>query len=203
MPTAATSAEAEVDDAAVLGGRIRRLRKSAGLTLDRVADAAQISASLLSRIERGAAQPSLPTLRTIARALGVPIAALFVGEDRSTASEHDAAGRRLVVRHADRRRLKVPDSRIQYELMVPDLDGAVEVIWGAIPPGGGATRGSSHPGEEVVVAFTGQVAVVVDDQEFVLEAGDTIRFDRSRPHRLHNPRATAAEFLLIVAPPSS
>ena len=51
-PAAATSVGAGVDDAAILGGRIRQLRKSAGLTLDRVADAAQISASLLSRIER-------------------------------------------------------------------------------------------------------------------------------------------------------
>ncbi|WP_327582987.1 XRE family transcriptional regulator [Nonomuraea sp. NBC_00507] len=202
MTSAATSADPDAADAAALGGRIRELRKRAGLTLDSVADAAQISASLLSRVERGVAQPSLPTLRTIARALGVPIAALFEGEDRSTANEHDAAGRRLVVRHADRRRLKVPDSRIEYELMIPDLDGAVEVIWGSIPPGGGATLPSSHPGEEVVVAFTGHVAVVVDDEEFLLAAGDTIRFDRSRPHRLHNPRATVAEFMLIVAPPS-
>ena len=202
MTSTATSAGPEADDAAALGGRIRELRKRAGLTLDSVADAAQISASLLSRVERGAAQPSLPTLRTIARALGVPIAALFEGEDRPTANEYDAAGQRLVVRHADRRRLKVPDSRIQYELMVPDLDGAVEVLWGTIPPGRGATHPSSHPGEEVVVAVTGHVAVVVDDQEFVLAAGDTIRFDRSRPHRLHNPRATVAEFLLVVAPPS-
>ncbi|TMR98424.1 helix-turn-helix domain-containing protein [Nonomuraea basaltis] len=202
LPTAAPPAGAELDDAAILGRRIRQLRKNAGLTLDRVADAAQISASLLSRIERGAAQPSLPTLRTISQALGIPIAALFEGEDRSTASEHDAAGRRLVVRHADRRRLKVPDSRIQYELMIPDLDGAVEVIWGAIPRGGGTTHPSSHPGEEVIVALAGHVAVVVDDQEFLLAGGDTIRFDRSRPHRLFNPRPTVAEFVLVVTPPS-
>ena len=78
MTSAATSAGPEADDAAALGGRIRELRKRSGLTLDSVADAAQISASLLSRVERGAAQPSLPTLRTIARALGVPIAALLL-----------------------------------------------------------------------------------------------------------------------------
>jgi transcriptional regulator with XRE-family HTH domain len=202
MNRPATSADPDADDAAALGGRIRELRKRAGLTLDSVADAAQISASLLSRVERGAAQPSLPTLRTIARALGVPIAALFEGENRSTANECDADGRRLVVRHSDRRRLKVPDSRIQYELMVPDLEGSVEVSWATIPPGRGATRPSSHPGEEVVIALTGHVAVVVDDREFVLAAGDTIRFDRSRPHRLHNPHATVAEVLLVVAPPS-
>ena len=84
----------------------------------------------------------------------------------------------------------------------PDLDGAVEVIWGVIPPGGGTTHPSSHPGEEIIVALAGHVAVVVDDQEFVLAVGDTIRFDRSRPHRLFNPRATAAEFVLVVTPPS-
>ncbi len=192
----------EDQDVVALGHRIRTLRKEAGLTLDNVAEAAQISASLLSRVERGTAQPSLSTLRTIARALAVPIAALFEGTDQTNVGEHDASGRRVVVRRADRRRLKVPDSRIQYELMVPDLDGTLEVIWGEIPPGGGALHPSSHPGEEVVIAFAGQVAVVVDDVEFVLLPGDTIRFDRSRPHRIYNPLATIAEFLLVVTPPS-
>ena len=44
--------------------------------------------------------------------------------------------------------------------------------------------------------------MVVDDVEFVLLPGDTIRFDRSRPHRIYNPLATVAEFLLVVTPPS-
>ena len=192
----------EEQDEVALGHRIRALRKAAGLTLDSVAEAAQISASLLSRVERGTAQPSLSTLRTIARALAVPIAALFEGADQTNVGEHDADGHRVVVRRADRRRLKVPDSRIQYQLMVPDLDGALEVTWGEIPPGRGALHPSSHPGEEVVIAFAGQVAVVVDDVEFVLLPGDTIRFDRSRPHRIYNPLATIAEFLLVVTPPS-
>jgi transcriptional regulator with XRE-family HTH domain len=139
MSTAATSAGPEADDAAALGAPIRELRKGAGLTLESVADAAQISPAC----SRGSSGAALPTLRTFARALGVPIAALFEGEDRSTAGEHDG---RSPPRGAARRPppLKVPDSRIQYELMVPDLEGAVEVIWGAIPPGGGAMRPARH-----------------------------------------------------------
>lgn len=50
---------------------IRVIRKSQGLTLDQVAEAAGIHKANLSRIERGGQAPRVDTLMAIARALGV------------------------------------------------------------------------------------------------------------------------------------
>ena len=56
--------------AASLGLALRSHRQAAGLTLQHVADAAQLSKSYLSDCERGRRLPSLPALVEIADALG-------------------------------------------------------------------------------------------------------------------------------------
>lgn len=54
-----------------IGARIRRLRKEQGLTQQVLAELSQQEPSNISHIERGATKLSLPTLVSIANALGV------------------------------------------------------------------------------------------------------------------------------------
>src|SRR5687768_14696068 len=54
-----------------MGPRIRELRIERGLTLDELAKAAKISASHLSRLERGQTAPSFKVAADIAREIGV------------------------------------------------------------------------------------------------------------------------------------
>src|SRR5262245_63483162 len=60
-----------------IGPKIRHTRLLKGLTLRDLADAAQCSESLLSKIENGRANPSLKMIHRIASALGTPVAGLF------------------------------------------------------------------------------------------------------------------------------
>lgn len=55
----------------VVGEKIRSLRKSAGLSQEVLADRCGIFRTYLSRIESGAANPSLVVLVTLAKALDV------------------------------------------------------------------------------------------------------------------------------------
>jgi transcriptional regulator with XRE-family HTH domain len=54
-----------------MGPRIRELRIERGMTLDELATAASISASHLSRLERGQTAPSFKVAADIARHIGV------------------------------------------------------------------------------------------------------------------------------------
>lgn len=56
-----------------IGPAVRRLRRSRGLTLDELADEAEVSPSHLSRLERSQTLPSFPVLAKIADALGVDV----------------------------------------------------------------------------------------------------------------------------------
>lgn len=76
----------EHSDDVSLGTRLRAQRRSLGLTLSEVADAAAVSMTYLSNIERGRGNPTLEVLTRIAAALGVDVGAL-VGNRAPSASD--------------------------------------------------------------------------------------------------------------------
>lgn len=61
-----------------IGLRIRELRLERGMTLDQLSRAAGISASHLSRLERGQAEPSFTVAAALATQLGVSLNDLLV-----------------------------------------------------------------------------------------------------------------------------
>lgn len=60
-------------DYQAIGVRIRRFRKEQGLTQQSLAELSKQEASNISHIERGATKLSLPTIVSIANALGVTV----------------------------------------------------------------------------------------------------------------------------------
>lgn len=62
-----------------LGARIRELRGAAGLTQEALAERAGSKVETISRIETAASVPDLDSLVRLARALGLPVHALFPG----------------------------------------------------------------------------------------------------------------------------
>jgi transcriptional regulator with XRE-family HTH domain/quercetin dioxygenase-like cupin family protein len=85
-----TSAEppaaAEMDPSETLGGRLRQARLQANLSLREVARQLGVSASFVSQLENGKSQPSVATLYSLARLLGVSIDGLFDEQDRAALS---------------------------------------------------------------------------------------------------------------------
>ena len=163
-----------------------------------------MSASLISQVERGIASPSITTLRLIASALGVPIAALFVPTAASSADGRtDRFGRQVLVRRAERKGLRLPHSHVAYELLTPDLNRAIEFIWIEYEAGAKTYREPmSHPGEENAVCLEGSVVVTIDGEEFVLNVGDSISFDSGRLHQVENRSAKRAVLVSAITPPA-
>src|ERR1700760_2057225 len=60
-----------------LGREIRKFRNRLGLTGGELAASAGISTGMLSKIETGQISASLLTIESLARALNIPVAALF------------------------------------------------------------------------------------------------------------------------------
>ncbi|KAB7591713.1 helix-turn-helix transcriptional regulator, partial [Verminephrobacter sp. Larva24] len=61
----------------MLGKRLHELRLTRGMSLRALAQAAGVSPTLLSQIERGVTEPSLSTLRALSAVFGESMAALF------------------------------------------------------------------------------------------------------------------------------
>ena len=59
------------------GSRVRELRKASGFSQEAFADRCGFARSYMSRVERGAGNPSLDAIETIAVALNVEVQVLF------------------------------------------------------------------------------------------------------------------------------
>ncbi len=178
----------------MIGSRIRELRHKKGLSVTELARRAGISKSMISQVEREDANPSVETVRAIAAALEVPVFALFLEEGQSPGA---------LVRKSERITLTIPGSEIVRELLTPDLQRAMALILGRIPPGAVSSPApTTHRGEECILVLQGTVVVHLQDEQYVLEAGDTFYFDARVPHLFTNPGDTEAELLSAIAPPT-
>jgi transcriptional regulator with XRE-family HTH domain len=59
------------------GANVRHYRKARGLSQEEFAEAAELSVAMISKIERGEAAPSFPSVEKIAAVLDVPEVVLF------------------------------------------------------------------------------------------------------------------------------
>ena len=73
----------ETFDAKSVGTRIRRARKAADLTIKQLAEAAHVSPSYLSDVERGYKNPSLPIIAALSRSLNRSLDWLVFGVEQA------------------------------------------------------------------------------------------------------------------------
>lgn len=188
-----------------LGGIIRALRTERRLSTVALARACGVSTSLISQVERGLTGPSLDVLWAIARALDVPIGTFFQVDGQRPALDSNERGDRagaVVVRANQRKKLGLTSS-LTYELLTPDLQHQIEFIWVEFGPGEeGPVEPFTHAGEEQMVVIQGEMHFWVGGEEFVLQAGDCITIDSSRPHRAGNRSALPAIVIAAITPPA-
>jgi len=180
-------------DTAALGQRVRDLRAQTGVSMRALAARAGVSAGYISQIENGQANPSLAVIRSIAESFGVTWLELFQPTPRH--------GR--VLRREDRPRLFSDGNVAHYGITQPPV-GNVEVLVTEYAPGQGTggddyTHGDS---QEICLVIRGSLEFTVDGETTVLDAGDSIEYRTSVPHRLVNIGDDVAEAVWVVTPPS-
>jgi transcriptional regulator with XRE-family HTH domain len=207
-----------------IGDKLRALRLENRTTLVELSRKAGVSKSLLSRIERGHSVPTLTTLEKITAALGVDLGRFFSNhqaEDLDSSSERSALhmvpgnqsldavpmvnenGSKIIsVTHQDQRRKLIMPWGGYYEMLCPDMQHKIEFIFINYPVGKRATELYSHEGEECGIILQGKFRGIIGDREFVLEAGDSIYYASSIPHRWENAGDVEAKAIWAITPPS-
>jgi transcriptional regulator with XRE-family HTH domain len=188
---------ADMPAGATLGATIRRARQHDHRTLQEVAQAAGISVSSLSQIERNLLTPSVATLKRIADALHIPAGKLMFSVDaRSTRATV------AVLRKGQRKSVAFPNSEIRYELLTPDLRRRSSLLWLVAAPGAESGAPLTHEGEDVVVVLAGRLSIEVGGHWHELGAGDSIFFSSELPHRWCNRDVGEAQAIWVSSPPS-
>lgn len=174
-----------------VGPQVRTLRKERGLSLRGLAELAHVSASMVCDLEKGQVNPSVGTLFQIASALGVPAHALFPSGQAGMMAPADTVPETLagaaspVVRASERATIPLTGG-ITWQRLTPSA-GPVEFIEMRYPPG--ASSGEAmhqHPGREYGIVQSGTLTLDLGFDRHALNAGDSVAFNSTTPHRLSN-----------------
>ena len=179
-----------------LGERVRERRKELGFSLEELAARTGLTASFLSLIERNINNPSLDSLYRIAEALEVP--QFYFSVD----SQATAAVQNPVVRHNERIQVTFPPGDVTSELLVPNLRNRLEVFISRVKPAAGnVARTPKMASEECLYVMEGRLRVVLNDQEYLLEAGDSIYIQGFALREICAVGEGEAVFLSAITPP--
>jgi transcriptional regulator with XRE-family HTH domain len=176
-----------------IGEKIRETRKAKNLTLQDVAKMSGLTTSLLSQIENSKANPSITTLLSIARILNTPLGTLFDISDQSD---------NPVIRKNERPVARTSNG-IVYYLLTPRIEEkSIEVLYSEFEPGANTGEMITHHGIECGIVIEGKLEVQLEDTLYILNAGDTINLDSSRPHKIMNAAEKKSTAIWINSPPS-
>lgn len=146
--------------------RLRGLRKASGMSLDDLAAASNVSASVISRVETGKRTLSLDLLVALAGGLRVSLDTLL-----EPADDDD-----VVIRPSPQRRpgitswaLSRPAASFQAvkERMEPEQPRREPVV---------------HPGYDWFFVLSGQVRLTLGEREILVSEGEAAEFDTMIPH---------------------
>ena len=175
----------------LVGGRLRRLRETRGISMRALARMSGLSANALSMIERGRTSPSVSTLYKLAEAMGLPITAFFRQEAKQEA---------IVYRKADGRSLIPFTGGVWQGLGGESFVGRVEPFLLELEPAAhSGVETLIHTGHEFVMCLEGVLVYDVEGQRFELLPGDSLLFAARLGHRWHNPGDTITRAVFVLS----
>lgn len=182
-----------------IGKRLRQLRKSRAITLDRLATQTRFTKSYLSKIENSRKVPPIASLARISLALDTDIAYFFKAGDQAGIDDP----RVCCVRAVERQPTLRGGSSFGYDyesLAHKKLRKRMEPFVLTFPSHISKDVFFEHEGEEFLFILSGRVEFEAGAQKFMLEPGDSLYFDSSVPHRGRSVGEEAKALVVIFRP---
>lgn len=165
-----------------VGRKLKEIRKSKKLVLSEVAQRANVSTALVSKIENGRTVPSLPVLLVLIQALDEDLSNFFRGVALTRDKKY------FVIRKEENSPLVKEDADgFRYDLIFNKqlLSIGFEVVLLTLQPN--ATREPSVTDAfELKYLLEGEARYVIGDDIIDLKKGDTLYFDGRIPHNPQN-----------------
>lgn len=170
--------------------RLKAARVEAGLSVRELSRRVGISASMLSQIENGRAQPSVATLYALVSKLSISLDGLLTG------NAVRFQRRETPVVTPSNRAVLVMDTGIIWERLTAGPDPIVDALLVTYPPGSSSSSGRGlmrHSGHEYGFLLSGRLTLHLGFETFALEPGCSISFDSATPHAYVNEGSEAAQ----------
>lgn len=182
-----------------IGHEVRAYRKKLGITVTDLAAATGISLGMLSKIENGNISPSLTTLQSLSRALGVPMTAFFRRFEEPRNAVFVKAGQGIELERRGTR------AGHQYNLL-GHIDNntsgvIVEPYLITLTADSDTFPTFQHEGMEFLYMLEGEVIYRHGDQLFQMQPGDSLFFDADAPHGPEQLVELPSKYLSIISYP--
>lgn len=182
-----------------IGHEVRAYRKKLGITVTDLSIATGVSIGMLSKIENGNISPSLTTLQSLSRALGVPLTAFFRGFEEPRNATFVKAGTGV---NAERRGTRAGH---QYSLLGHidnnTSDVTVEPYLITLTTDSDVFPTFQHEGMEFLYMLEGEIVYRHGEQLFTMQVGDSLFFDADAPHGPERLVTLPARYLSIISYP--
>lgn len=157
---------------------LKRIREERKLSLDNVAQMTGVSKSMLSQIERGESNPTITTVWKIANGLKISFTELIKSSQEDT----------VIIKKENIEPLIEDNGKYRlYPFFPYENTREFEMYTVEIEKGGYLSAEAHGEGtEEFIIVFEGELTVRVNDEEFTVNEGDSIRFKADKPHIYHN-----------------
>ena len=178
--------------------RVRELRATQGLTLDKLSSKSGVSRSMISLIERGESSPTAVVLEKLAAGLGVPLASLF---DPPALAVQSAGG--PVARRNDQLQWQDPASGyLRRNVSPPGVPQPMQIVEVHFPPRGRVafeTGGRDRLVFQQVWVLEGEMDITLGAERHRLSEGDCLAMQVDRSTMFHNPTRKPARYAVVIA----
>lgn len=177
-----------------IGIKIKDIRIKKGILIKDLAKKCGISSSMLSQIEKGNANPSLNTIKSIAKELEVPIFQFFIEDEENIKKIN-------ILKERDRKIIYTRE--VTYELLSPEGTSNIEFIRMILNEKDleSSIEPMPHKGEEVAFLLSGKAEITIFNQSAVMYEGDSIHIPALAPHKWKNLHDKESIIIFAVTPP--
>ncbi|MFS0837139.1 helix-turn-helix domain-containing protein [Paenibacillus sp. UNC499MF] len=161
-----------------VAGNLKKIRRSRGLSLDKLAELTGVSKTMLAQIERAESNPTITILWKIAHGLHISVSALIEDEKPSV----------TLVKKSELFPMSSEEGKYTaYPLFPYDGSSRFEIYSVELQPGCEYESDPHHEGVEEYVSVTrGTLEMQIGGQVIVAENGDAIRFHADQNHIYRN-----------------
>ncbi|WP_448011359.1 helix-turn-helix domain-containing protein [Bacillus altitudinis] len=162
------------DVQSIIARNVKLLREQKKLSLEKMAEVTNVSKTMIGQIERGESTPTITTLWKIANGLKVSFSELIYAPQPEI----------KIVRKEEGQVLTEDEGKYRVYTTFPFDDlRKFEVYQVEIDPHGSLSA-EEHIGgtEELITVFEGALDLSIGDEQYTLQAGDSIRFKADRAH---------------------
>jgi len=178
-----------------ISNKIKEKRKARGVTLEALAAKAQVSKGLISQIENNRTIPSLQVLLNIIKSLDLDLNEFFNEIDENGQNRKVIVKRSKEYRPFEKEQVKgftykrIMSATIQHY--------TVDIVLLQLKKGARRTPMVTTDAYEYKYVIQGRVEYVINNESYILEAGDSLFFDGRYSHNLANTGRETASILVV------